>query len=105
MSSTPPAKPVVSSSEAKLLFTLIDAACEEGLVGDESLLARWLEIKRVAAVFPNVDRASLYKLVEDVDTTGALNHTWMRERWLTVKRRVENDPADFPASQPPFALR
>jgi hypothetical protein len=101
----PATKPILSSYEAKLLYALIDAAHDDGLIRSSPLLAEWLGIKQIATVFPNVDRAALYHLAEGLDATGAIANTWMRERWLIVKRRVESDPMEFPASQAPFPPR
>ena len=101
--SMPTTNPVISTTEAKLLYTLLDAAHEDGLIRDGPLLARWRGIMQVAVVFPNVDRTSIYELIKEIDATGALDKTWMRERWLVVKRRVEGAAGEFPTSRPPFA--
>lgn len=95
-------KPVISSYEAKLLYALLDAADADGLFGRSPFAAPWEELKRMAEPFPKIDRAELYHLAEAVAASGALDHTWMRARWLTVKGRVESDPREYPASQAPF---
>jgi hypothetical protein len=101
----PAAKPILSSYEVKLLFTLLDAAHDDKLLPEGPLLTRWLAIKRAAPELMTMDRATLYRLTEEIDATGALNNTWMRERWRVVKERVENDPFEFPHSQAPFNSR
>lgn len=99
------AKPVLSSYEAKLLFALLDAAHDDRLLPAGPLQQRWLEIKEAGESLPKINRAALYRLTEEVDATGALKNTWMHERWLVVKNRVQDDPVDFPASQAPFPPR
>ncbi len=96
-------KPVLSSNEVKLLFALLDAAHDDGLLREGPLLTRWLAIKQGASGLMTMDRAILYRLMEEVDGTGTLKNTWMRERWLTVRRRVESDPVEFSTGQAPFA--
>jgi hypothetical protein len=105
ITSMPASKPVLTSTEMKLLYTLLDAAHDDGLLREGPLLTRWLEIKQAAAALPMLDRPSLYKLVEEIDATGALKNTWMRERWLALKWRVENEPMEFSPSQSPFPPR
>lgn len=100
-----PTKPVLSSNEAKLLYTLIDAAADEGRLRGTRFEPRWLEIRREAEAFPFIDRASLYFFLEDIDADGLLHKTWMRERWLAVKLRVRQHPMDSPPSQAPFPTR
>ena len=95
------AKPVISSYEAKLLYTLLDAAHDDGRLRGLPLEPRWLAIRSQAVSFPAVDRASLYLLVEELHAAGIFHNTWMQERWLKVKRRVEHAPMEFP-SQSPF---
>ncbi len=96
-------KPILSSNDVKLLFALLDAAHDDGLLREGPLLTRWLAIKQGASGLMTMDRAILYRLMEEVDGTGALKNTWMRERWLTVRRRVESDPVEFSTGQAPFA--
>ena len=98
----PASKPVLSSTEVKLLYTLLDAAHEDGLLREGPLLTRWLEIKQASASLPLMERSRLYKLTEEIDATGVLKNTWMRERWLALKHRVETEPMEFPKSQSPF---
>ena len=98
-------KPVLSSNEAKLLYTVLDAAYDDGLLRDPLIEKRWLEIRRQAVAVSTLDRAALYWLVQDLDMRGGLNRTWMQGRWLTVKERIESAPMEFPASQAPFRPR
>lgn len=98
-------KPVLSSNEAKLLYAVLDAAYDDGLLRDPLIEKRWLAIRRQAVSVLTLDRASLYWLVQDLDMLGVLNRTWMQGRWLTVKERIESAPMEFPPSQAPFSPR
>lgn len=98
-------EPVLSSYEAKMLYTLLDAAHDDGLLKGTPFESRWTALKDEvsrAVSFAACDRAGLYRFVGELAAAGILNNTWMLERWLKVKKRVEDDPMEFPASQAPF---
>lgn len=96
-------RPVISSYEAKLLYALLDAAADDGRLRRSPFETRWEAVKAQAHIFSRVDRSALYQLVEELAGVGGLDSTWMHERWLNVKARVETAPMEFPTSQAPFA--
>ena len=81
------------AEESKLLYSLLDAAEEAGLLNRPDIAARWQELKR------RVDRSGYenemelcFKLLSEIDQSGALAGTWIRLRWLSVKHRIAAAP-------------
>ena len=96
-------KPVLSSSETKLLYALMDAAEIDGLLRKTAFEARWLSLKRSAEpLFAKLDRGDLYLLVGDIVAANLLKNSWMEERWLAVEQRVQTEPMMASASQSLF---
>ncbi len=77
--------------QARLLFTLLDAAEGESRFRDPAIAERWLSLK---ARFDNArsenSHSALVELFEELDRTGAITGTWIQARWFAAKARGEN---------------
>jgi hypothetical protein len=83
-------KPTLTPEDRRLLFALLDAAADDGLLlADSPAGRRWQEL-RVAAVATDFQAAEpLYALLEEVERAGLLDATWIKDRWLGVRARFE----------------
>ena len=76
-------------SEGRLLYTLLDAADDAGLIGGATA-ARWREVKtQIVCGAPYEGMAnSLHELLAELGVKGALAGTWIEARWRTLEARV-----------------
>lgn len=89
------------STQARLLFTLLDAAEVEGRILDPILSAKWHALKaRFEDTHSEQQHATLEALIEDLDRGGALSGTWIQARWFAAKARGETN-TPFPKGPPP----
>ena len=79
-------------SEGRLLYTLLDAAEEAGLLTGATT-ARWRDTKtRIICGAPYEDEAgALHELLAELATTGALTDSWIEARWRTLAARVDEN--------------
>ena len=73
--------------EANLLYVLVDAADDAGRLNGENA-ARWREAKHRFCHHDQSAGALLYLLLDSLDYSGAIRHTWIQARWSTVKARI-----------------
>lgn len=76
--------------EGRLLFALLDAVQDNGMMANAATEGRWRETKKRitrSGDYRN-EAADLYELLAEVHSSGALAGTWMESRWLTVKDRL-----------------
>ncbi len=95
MTESRPLQRVPLGSEARLLYTLLDAAHADGLFPDAALIERWRAIearlKEHNRYFEEAD--AMHALLAELDASDALAGTWIQERWRSAQTR---------ASKPPF---
>ncbi len=81
------------SDQARLLYTLLDAAEDENRLVDSSMAERWRSIK---SQFDNAHcekhMVALKELFDELDSKGALVGTWIQARWYAVRARPDNSP-------------
>ena len=78
----------INSRNVRLLFSLLDAAEDDGLLRDFAGEARWLELKSLAASQRfETEPAPFCSLLTELEAAGRLEHTWMLERWHALKAR------------------
>ena len=78
----------INSRVVRLLFSLLDAAEDDGLLRDFAGEARWRELKSLAAIQRFETEAGPFcSLLAELETAGRLEHTWILERWHEVKAR------------------
>ena len=79
--------------QARLLYTLLDAADDEQRLHDPVLAEKWRALK---ASFDNAHCEQYYDaleaLLDELDRQGALTGTWIHARWLAAKARRESTP-------------
>lgn len=75
--------------EARVVFTLIDAADSAQLIGAEAR-ERWLAAKTrlVAGASYEAEADVLHPLTVEVESSRVLAGTWIEERWRAVSSRV-----------------
>jgi hypothetical protein len=79
-------------SQGRLLYTLLDAACEAGLLTGGTA-ARWQETKTriiCGATYEGEARA-FHKLLDELAMTGALSGSWIDSRWRALEACAEAD--------------
>lgn len=76
-------------TEGKLLYTLLDAADDAGLL-DGVPGTRWQETKTrvICGATYEAEAAAFYELLAELSTTGALSGSWIESRWRTLAARV-----------------
>jgi len=76
------------SEQARLLYTLLDAAEDEGRLPDPSVAEKWRTLKqRFDNSHCEQEVAALHALLDEIDRTGALVGTWIQGRWHTLRAR------------------
>lgn len=81
------------SAQARLLYTLLDAAEDEGRLRGSDVIARWRAIKaRFDDTRPEEEHAALEALIDELDREGALTGTWIQARWFAAKARRDSEP-------------
>jgi hypothetical protein len=89
------------AEQARLLYTLLDAAEVENRLLDPAVAECWLAVK---ARFDNARSEQHYEALEavfdDLDRTGALVGTWIQARWLAAKIRRDTE-SPFPKHSRP----
>jgi len=84
------------SQQARLLYTLLDAAEDEGRLLDPIVAERWQAAKaRFTDAHSDREHATLEALIDEIDRSGALTGTWIQARWLAAKARGETS-SPFP---------
>jgi hypothetical protein len=82
-------KSPLSSEDARLLFALLDAADDDGLLRGFAGEARWREVKGRGPTLRYQQEGNLFwELLDELDRAGKLDRTWMHERWRTLKTRT-----------------
>lgn len=76
-------------SEGRLLYTLLDAAADDGLLTDAPA-ARWREAKTriIRGASYESEAGALHELLDELATKGALNGSWIETRWQTLATRI-----------------
>lgn len=76
--------------EARVLYTLLDAAASAGLIVGTSLEPCWHELNaRVHAGASYESEAHLFhELLSALELSGGLRGTWIEERWRTIQSRA-----------------
>ena len=77
-------------SEARVLYSLLDAAEGEGLLEGAPVATGWLEAKarvRQGASYES-EAEVFYELMSDLDQAGRITGTWIEERWWRIRSRV-----------------
>jgi len=79
-------------SEGRLLYTLVDAASDAGLL-TSTTAACWQESKtRIICGATYEDEAvALHELLEELAKTGVLAGSWIDGRWRTLEARSETN--------------
>jgi len=78
----------INSRVVRLLFALLDAAEDDGLLRDFAGEARWQELKSLASSQRyETEVGPFCSLLAELETGGRLEHTWILERWHEVKAR------------------
>jgi len=94
------------TSQARLLYTLLDAAEDEGRLRDAVVTERWHTVKRrFDDARCEQEHATLEALIDELDRTGALTDTWIQARWFAAKARGETSHPFPPTSSPPIPTR
>jgi hypothetical protein len=71
-----------------MLFALLDAAEDDGLLRDFAGKSRWQELKALASAQRyETEVGPFSSLLAELETAGRLEHTWMLARWHEVKAR------------------
>ena len=84
------------SAQARLLYTLLDAAEDEGRLRDSDVIARWRAVKaRFDDTRSEQEHAALESLIDELDRDGALTGTWIQARWFAAKARRDSE-SPFP---------
>ena len=78
-----------SLEKAKALFALLDAADEEERLRGTTCKPRWIEAKGRATERDYDDGETYGALLEELDQVGALEGSWMQERWHDLKTRLD----------------
>jgi hypothetical protein len=89
------------SAQARLLYTLLDAAEDEGRLRDERIVERWHAVKaRFDDSRCELEHAALEALIDELDRAGSLTGTWIQARWFAAKARGETS-SPFPTRPRP----
>jgi len=77
-------------SEGRLLYTLLDAADDAGLLTGATA-AYWREAKTrvICGASYESEAGALHELLNELATKGALTGSWIEARWRTLTARVE----------------
>ncbi len=86
--------------EARVLYTLLDAAASAGLMDETTVEPAWREANSRLLARPNYESEAevFHGLMVALDASGALAGTWIEERWRTIQSRVA--PASESAIRP-----
>ena len=77
------------AAEARLLYTLLDAAENAGVIRDQSMQQRWKEIKNeLNRSCYEAEAESFFQLMSELDNSGALGGTWLKTRWEALEKRI-----------------
>jgi hypothetical protein len=78
--------------ESRVIFTLLDAADEQGLINDRREESRWRSV--YARLLQRSDyegeARELYELMSTLDHSGVLDGTWIQQRWHLIRTRVDS---------------
>jgi hypothetical protein len=97
-------KPVISVEESRVLFALLDAADEDGLLAKSGVEQRWCEIKlRLVDLSCERESALMWDLLHELEQAKVLDNGWILERWRTVQMQVKRskDSADSSSRHTP----
>lgn len=77
-------------SEGRLLYTLVDAANDAGLL-TSATAERWREARTriICGASYEGEAVALHELLDELATKGALTGSWIEARWRTLATRVE----------------
>lgn len=106
-------QPLISVEESKVLFALLDAAADYGLLRRASADVRWREARTRLVDFPCERESGLmWDLLRELELSGVLENTWILERWRTIQSQVSRSKDLAHASMesstrntPPFFAR
>ena len=80
----------LTPEDARLLYALLDAAEDDGLMAGFAEAGRWRDVKRRAATVRFQQEGRLFwTLLSALERTGKLDSTWILARWISVKNRVQ----------------
>jgi hypothetical protein len=76
--------------EARLLYTLLDAVEDNGMLSAGPDETRWREAKRRIVLSGDYESEAelFYALLTEIDSAGVISDTWIQRRWLTIKGRI-----------------
>ena len=79
-------------SEGRLLYTLVDAASDAGLLTGATA-ACWQEAKTriICGATYEAEAGVLHELLDGLATTGVLAGSWIDGRWRTLEARGETN--------------
>lgn len=79
-------------SQGRLLYTLLDAADDAGLLTGATA-ARWQETKTriICGADYEAEAGALYALLDELSTTGVLAGSWIDGRWQSLAFRDKVD--------------
>jgi hypothetical protein len=90
----------ISLEESKVLFALLDAAEEAGMIRDAGFQQRWLEAKVAVISAPMYEGGPLWELLETLERSGAMNDTWIEARWSMIKQQVQKSVEEIRGHRP-----
>jgi len=93
MTTTASPVPFLSPAEGRLLFALLDAADDQGLLVGTPCQGPWLVTRRQLIATNYHEAASAWGLLVELEHCGALNGSWIQRRWRSVKARIEQNGA------------
>lgn len=76
--------------EARLLYTLIDAADNAGIMAETLVDSLWREVNtriRNGAGY-DAEAEIFHEIMSVLDASGVLENTWIGERWHKLRSRV-----------------
>ena len=73
-------------SQGRLLYTLLDAASDAGLLTG-AIATRWQETKTriICGATYEGEAGALHELLDELATTGVLAGSWIDSRWRTLE--------------------
>lgn len=90
----PTLNPHISAGEVKVLFTLLDAADEAGLLRHSPVETRWREAKKnLTGAASKTEGQLLWDLLNELEQSQTFKGNWIQDRWRTIKTQVERAKA------------
>ena len=75
---------------AGLMFVLLDAAANDGLIRDDPTRERWRMIRaKVTRSDYETHAFEMFALLVELEAADALTGSWIAERWTGLRHRIE----------------